>query len=229
MGQKVHPHGFRLGFSRTWSSKWFAKKQFQEFLHEDLMIRGLIKKRLGHAGISRVEIERYPRKVRVNIYTARPGIIIGRRGTEVEKLKNLLVKKTGKAIHINIAEIKSPDLDAQLLAENVAQQLERRVAFRRAMRKAEAGSMAAGAQGVRIAVAGRLGGAEMSRREWYRSGRVPLHTLRADIDYGFATARTTYGVIGVKAWIFRGEQIGAAEPAEPEPMLRDAGGREGEA
>jgi small subunit ribosomal protein S3 len=218
MGQKVHPYGFRLGFNKSWNSKWFAKKQYKEFLQEDLMVRELIKKRLGHAGISRIEIERYPRKVRVNIYTARPGIIIGRRGAEVEKLKNLLVKKTAKAIHINIVEVKNPDLDAQLLAEGVAQQLIRRVAFRRAMRKAETAALAAGAQGVRIAVAGRLGGAEMSRREWYRAGRVPLHTLRADIDYGFAIARATYGVIGVKAWIFRGEKLEptAGETAEIE-------------
>lgn len=208
MGQKVHPYGFRLGFNKSWNSKWFAKKQYQEFLHEDLMVRNVIKKRLGHAGISRIEIERYPRKVRVNIHTARPGIIIGRRGAEVEKLKNSLVKKTGKAIHINIIEVKNPDLDAQLVAEGVAQQLIRRVAFRRAMRKAETAALGAGALGVRIAVAGRLGGAEMSRREWYRTGRVPLHTLRADIDYGFAVARTTYGVIGVKAWVFRGEKLG---------------------
>lgn len=220
MGQKVHPYGFRLGVNKSWNSKWFAKSQYQEFLHEDLMIRAAIKKRLGHAGISRVEIERYPRKVRVNIHTARPGIIIGRRGVEVEKLKNYLVKKTAKAIHINIVEVKNPDLDAQLLAEGVAQQLVRRVAFRRAMRKAEAAALAAGAQGVRIAVAGRLGGAEMSRREWYRNGRVPLHTLRADIDYGFALARTTYGVIGVKAWIFRGEKIGETPPEE----LGESGG-----
>jgi len=218
MGQKVHPYGFRLGYNKTWNSKWFAKKQYREFLHEDLRIRQLIKSRLKHAGISRIEIERYPRKVRVNIYTARPGIIIGRRGAEVEKLKNLLVKRTGKAIHINIVEVKSPDADAQLVAESVAQQLERRVAFRRAMRKAEAAALAAGAEGVRIAVAGRLGGAEMSRREWYRNGRVPLHTLRADIEYGFATAKTTYGIIGVKAWVYRGEKMDLSEegPSESE-------------
>jgi small subunit ribosomal protein S3 len=211
MGQKVHPYGFRLGYNKTWNSKWFAGKQYKEYLHEDLFIRNLIKSRLKHAGISRIEIERYTRKVRVNIHTARPGIIIGRRGAEVEKLKNFLVKKTGKPIHINIVEVKNADTDAQLVAESVAQQLVRRVAFRRAMRKAEQAALAGGAEGVRIAVAGRLGGIEMSRREWYRKGRIPLHTLRADIDYGFATAKTTYGVIGVKAWVYRGEKMGLSE------------------
>lgn len=209
MGQKVHPHGFRLGVTKTWSSKWFAKKQYADNLHEDLMVRATIKKRLFHAGISRIEIERYPRKVRVNIHTARPGIIIGRKGTEVEKLKAFLVKKTGKSIHINIVEIKKPDLDAQLLAENIAQQLERRMSFRRALKKAQQACMQAGAEGVKVEISGRLGGAEMSRREWYREGRVPLHTIRADVDYGFAIARTTAGVIGVKSWVFKGEIVGA--------------------
>jgi len=209
MGQKVQPYGFRLGFTKTWSSKWFAKGQYADNLHEDLMIRKRIKKRLSHAGISRIEIERYPRKVRVNIHAARPGIIIGRKGAEVEKLKSYFVKKTGKTIHINIIEIKKPDLDAQLLAENIAQQLQRRMSFRRALKKAQQASMQAGAKGVKVEISGRLGGAEMSRREWYREGRVPLHTLRADIDYGFAIAQTTAGTIGVKSWIFKGEIIGA--------------------
>jgi small subunit ribosomal protein S3 len=208
MGQKVHPYGFRLGFTKTWSAKWFAKGQYADNLHEDLMIRKTIKKRLFHAGISRIEIERYPRKVRVNIHAARPGIIIGRKGTEVEKLKSYFVKKTGKTIHINIIEIKKPDLDAQLLAENIAQQLQRRMSFRRALKKAQQASMQAGAKGVKVEISGRLGGAEMSRREWYREGRVPLHTLRADIDYSFAIAQTTSGVIGVKSWIFKGEVSG---------------------
>ena len=224
MGQKVHPHGFRLGYNRTWSSKWFSKKQFADFLHEDLKIRSAIKRRLSHAGVSKVEIERYPRNVRINIHTARPGIIIGRKGVEVEKLKNLLVKKTGKAIHINIVEVKKPDLDAQLVAEGIAQQLIRRVSFRRALKKAEAACLQAGAKGVRVAVAGRLGGAEMSRREWYRSGRVPLQTLRADIDYGFAIARTTYGSIGVKAWIYRGECFRLGTEEEKEGRVVSGGG-----
>ncbi|MFQ5892741.1 MAG: 30S ribosomal protein S3 [Nitrospinota bacterium] len=207
MGQKVHPVGFRLGITKTWSSNWFAKKNYAELLHEDIRIRKFIKSELSHAGISRVEIERTSNKTRVNIYTARPGIIIGKKGAEVDRLKDDLTKLTDGQIAINIQEIRKAEVDAQLVAENVALQLERRVAFRRAMKRAVTQARRLGAKGIRIACAGRLGGTEMSRREWYREGRVPLHTLRADIDYGFAEAKTLYGTIGVKVWIFKGEVI----------------------
>ncbi|MGQ9508610.1 MAG: 30S ribosomal protein S3 [Thermodesulfobacteriota bacterium] len=208
MGQKVHPIGFRLGYIREWNSRWFAEKEYPQLLIEDIKIRDFLKKKLYHAGVSRVEIERAAskaKKVKVTIHTARPGIIIGKKGAEVENLKNELQKMTQKEIFINIQEVKRAELDAQLVAENVALQLERRVGFRRAMKRAVTSAMKLGAKGIKIAVAGRLGGAEMARREWYREGRVPLHTLRADIDYGLAEAKTTYGVIGVKAWIFKGE------------------------
>ena len=217
MGQKVHPTGLRLGTVKTWNSKWFANRQnYADFLHEDLEIRRLIKKRLHHAGISKIEIERFTQQIRVNIHTARPGIIIGRKGQEVEKLKKFLGNRTGKQVLLNIREIKTAELDAQLVAESIAQQLERRVSFRRAMKRAESAALQAGAQGIKIMCAGRLGGAEMSRTEWYRSGRIPLHTIRADIDYGFAVGRTTYGTIGVKVWIFKGEVVGAMKPAADE-------------
>jgi len=217
MGQKVHPTGLRLGTVKTWNSKWFANRQnYADFLHEDLEIRRLIKKRLHHAGISKIEIERFTQRIRVNIHTARPGIIIGRKGQEVEKLKKFLGNRTGKQVLLNIREIKTAELDAQLVAESIAQQLERRVSFRRAMKRAESAALQAGAQGIKIMCAGRLGGAEMSRTEWYRSGRIPLHTIRADIDYGFAVGRTTYGTIGVKVWIFKGEVVGAMKPAADE-------------
>ncbi len=208
MGQKVHPYGFRLGVIKDWNSRWYAEKEYGNLLHEDLAIRDAIKKRLQHASISRIEIERFTQRMRVNIHAARPGIIIGRKGTEVERLKKILTQLTDRQVHINIKEVKVPDLEAQLVAENIAMQLVRRVSFRRAMKKAQQATMGAGAEGVKIMVAGRLGGAEMSRTEWYREGRVPLHTLRADIDYGFAEARTTYGQIGVKVWIFKGEVLG---------------------
>ncbi|MFH1738637.1 MAG: 30S ribosomal protein S3 [bacterium] len=208
MGQKVHPYGFRLGFIKDWNSRWYAEKDYADFLHEDLAIREAIKKRLSHAAISRIEIERFTQRMRVNIYAARPGIIIGRKGAEVERLKAILARLTDRQVHITIKEVKVPDLEAQLVAENVAMQLVRRVSFRRAMKKSQQATMTAGAQGVKIMVAGRLGGSEMSRTEWYREGRVPLHTLRANIDYGFTEARTTYGQIGVKVWIFKGEVIG---------------------
>ncbi len=207
MGQKVHPVGFRLGISKTWSSRWYASKNFPEFVVEDHKIRGYLKERLFHAGISRVEIERAANKAKVRIYTARPGIVIGKRGAEIENLRKDLEKRLGREIIIDIQEIRKPELDAQLVAENVAQQLIRRIAFRRAMKKAVSTSLKFGAQGIKIMCAGRLGGAEMARREWYREGRVPLHTLRADIDYGFAEAKTTYGIIGVKVTIFKGEII----------------------
>lgn len=214
MGQKVHPYGFRLGIIKDWHSRWYAEKEYGDFLHEDLTIRDAIKKRLAHAAISKIEIERFSQRMRVNIHAARPGIIIGRKGTEVERLKKMLAGLTDRQIHITIKEVKVPDADAQLLAENVAMQLVRRVSFRRAMKKAQQAALSAGAQGVKIMVAGRLGGSEMSRTEWYREGRVPLHTIRADIDYGFTEARTTYGQIGVKVWIFKGEVIGERPPEE---------------
>ena len=205
MGQKVHPVGFRLGVIRTWESKWYAEKDYSGLLHEDLKLRDYLKKRLYHAGISKIEIERAASKAKVNIFAARPGIIIGKKGSEVEALKKDLAKLTDKEVFINIQEVRKPEVDAQLVAENVALQLERRVAFRRAMKKAVSQALKFGAEGVKIECSGRLGGAEMSRREWYREGRVPLHTLRADIDYGFAEAKTTYGIIGVKVLVFKGE------------------------
>ena len=205
MGQKVHPVGFRLGIIRTWESKWYAEKDYATLLHEDLKLRDYLKKRLHHAGISKIEIERAASKAKINIFAARPGIIIGKKGSEVESLKKDLAKLTDKEVFINIQEVRKPEIDAQLVAENVALQLERRVAFRRAMKKAVSQALKFGAEGIKIECSGRLGGAEMSRREWYREGRVPLHTLRADIDYGFAEAKTTYGIIGVKVLVFKGE------------------------
>jgi small subunit ribosomal protein S3 len=207
VGQKVHPIGFRLGITKTWFSNWFAKKNYADLLHEDIKIRKYIKDELSHAGISRVGIERTSNKTRVNIYTARPGIIIGKKGAEVDRLREELTQLTDSQISINIQEIRKAEVDAQLVAENVSLQLIRRVAFRRAMKRAVTQALRLGAKGVRIACAGRLGGAEMARREWYREGRVPLHTLGADIDYGFAEAKTLYGTIGVKVWIFKGEVI----------------------
>ncbi len=205
MGQKVHPYGFRLGTLYGWQSNWFAERHYGEQLHEDIRIRNYIKKKLFHAGISKVVIDRTGEKLVVNIHTARPGILIGKRGAEVDNLRKELARFSSKEIFINIKEIRKAELDAQLVAENVALQLERRVAFRRAMKKAVTSTMKFGAGGIRIQCAGRLGGAEMGRREWYREGRVPLHTLRADVDYGLAEAKTTYGVIGVKCWIFKGD------------------------
>lgn len=206
MGQKTHPRGLRLGIIEGWDSKWFAAHDYTSLLHEDLKLRDFIKKRLYHAGISRVEIERMASKAKVNIHTARPGIVIGKKGAEIDRLKGDIQKlMRGKEAFINIHEVRRPDLDPQLVAENIALQLERRVAFRRAMKEAVLRAMRMGAQGVRVQVAGRLGGAEIARTEWYREGRVPLQTLRADVAYGLAEAKTTYGVIGVKVWIFRGE------------------------
>jgi small subunit ribosomal protein S3 len=207
MGQKVHPKGFRLGVIEGWESKWFARREYADLLHEDLKLRKFLKERLYHAGISKVEIERAANKAKINIYTARPGIVIGKKGAEIDKLKGELGRLTKRESFINIHEVRRPDVDAQLVAENVALQLERRVAFRRAMKEAVGRAMRMGAQGVKIQCAGRLGGAEIARTEWYREGRVPLHTLRADISYGMARAKTTYGVIGIKAWIFRGEVL----------------------
>jgi small subunit ribosomal protein S3 len=207
MGQKVHPKGFRLGVIEQWDSKWFARREYAELLHEDLRLRKFLKERLYHAGISKVEIERAANKAKINIYTARPGIVIGKKGAEIEKLKSEIGRLTKRESFINIHEVRRPDVDAQLVAENVALQLERRVAFRRAMKEAVGRAMRMGAQGVKVQCAGRLGGAEIARTEWYREGRVPLHTLRADISYGLAEAKTTYGVIGIKSWIFRGEVL----------------------
>ncbi len=216
MGQKVNPVGLRLGINRTWDSRWFADtKEYGDLLHEDLAIREYIKKTCAQAGVSRVVIERPHRKCRVTIHTARPGVIIGKKGADIEKLRRKLGEFTKSELHLNIVEIRRPELDAQLVAENIAQQLERRVSFRRAMKRAMQNAIRMGAQGVRINAAGRLGGAEIARTEWYREGRVPLHTLRADIDYAIAEAKTAYGVIGIKVWIFKGEIL------EHDPQARD--------
>lgn len=208
MGQKTHPIGFRLGFIKSWESNWFDERSFAEKLEEDLVIRKYIKNRLQNAGVSRVEIERTTEKVTLNIHTARPGIVIGRKGTEVDKLKEELKKVINKEIQLNINEIKRPELDAYLVAENVARQLEAKISYRRAMKKAIMSAMRMGAIGIRVMCSGRLGGAEMARREHYKEGRIPLHTLRADIDFARSTAHTTYGTIGVKVWICLGEVIG---------------------
>jgi small subunit ribosomal protein S3 len=207
MGQKVHPKGFRLGVLEGWESRWFAEKEYASLLHDDIKVRGFIKQRLHHAGIAKIEIERAASKAKINIYTARPGIVIGKKGVEIEKLKTELAKLTDREVYLNIHEVRRPDLDAQLVAENVALQLERRVAFRRAMKESVSRAIRMGAQGVKVRCSGRLAGAEIARTEWYREGRVPLHTLRADISYGLAEAKTTYGIIGVKVWIFRGEVL----------------------
>ncbi|MCX8044379.1 MAG: 30S ribosomal protein S3 [Desulfobacterota bacterium] len=207
MGQKVHPTGFRLGVIKTWNSRWYAEKDFGKLLCEDIKIKEFVKKRLAPAGISNVEIERAANKLRLNIWAARPGIIIGKKGAEIEKLKAEIQKLTDHEVFITISEVQRPELDAQLVAENICQQLLKRVAFRRAMKRSVSSSIKFGAKGIKIACSGRLGGAEMARYEWYREGRVPLQTLRADIDYGFAEACTTYGVIGVKVWIFKGETL----------------------
>lgn len=207
MGQKVNPIGFRLGVIKTWGSKWFAEKDYATFIYDDYMIRQFLKKKLYHAGISRIEIERWAKRIRLRVYAARPGIVIGKKGAEIEQVKKELEKMVPQEIVIDIQEVRKPEVDAQLVAENVALQIVRRVAFRRAMKRSVASAMRFGAKGFKVCCSGRLGGAEMSRSEWYKEGRIPLHTLRADIDYGFAEAKTTYGVIGVKVWIFNGEII----------------------
>jgi small subunit ribosomal protein S3 len=207
LGQKVNPVGLRLKITRSWQSKWFSEESYPDFIYEDYKVRQFVKKKMYHAGISRIEIERAAKRLRLRIHTARPGIIIGKKGAEIEALKRQVQKMLKKPVMIDIAEVRRPELDAQLVAENVASQLEKRISFRRAMKRAVSISRKFGAKGVRIACSGRLGGAEMSRREWYLEGRVPLHTLRADIDYGVAEAMTTYGVIGVKVWIFKGEVL----------------------
>jgi small subunit ribosomal protein S3 len=205
VGQKVHPYGFRIGVNKTWRSRWYAEKKYAELLHEDLKLRDDLKRRLGHAGVSAIEIERAANKLKVNILTSRPGIIIGRKGVEVDRLKDEIRKRTQRDVFINILEIDKPEIDPQLVAESIAMQLVRRVAFRRAMRKAVESAQRFGSKGVKVRVGGRLGGSEIARAEWYLEGQLPLHTLRADVGYGFAEARTTYGVIGVKVWIYRGE------------------------
>jgi len=207
VGQKVHPIGFRLGVIRTWESKWYEEKNYAKWLHEDIRLREFVKEKLGQAGISRIEIERAASKVKINVHTARPGIVIGKRGAGIETIKKDLQALTENEVYLNVVEVRKAETDAQLVAENIATQLERRIAFRRAMKKAVQTAQKFGAKGIRVACSGRLGGAEMARYEWYREGRVPLHTLRADIDYGFAEARTTYGKIGCKVWIMRGEVL----------------------
>lgn len=211
MGQKVHPYGFRLGYNKTWKSRWYAKKDYSTLLHEDLRLKKELKKQLGHAGVSNIEIERPGNKIRITIHTSRPGIIIGRKGSEIDKLKADLQKRTNRDIFININEIHRPELEAQLVAESIALQLEKRIAFRRAMRKAVDTALKVNAKGIKVCCAGRLNGAEIARTEWYLQGQLPLHTLRADIDFGFAEAFTTYGVIGVKAWIYKGEVFPALQ------------------
>jgi len=205
MGQKVNPIGLRVGINRTWDSRWFASRNFADLLHEDLKLKKYLNERLGQAGVSRIVIERPAKKARVTIHTARPGVVIGKKGADIEKLRSDLAKMTGSEVSLNIVEIRKPEIDAKLIADNIAQQLERRVAFRRAMKRAVQSAMRLGALGIRINCAGRLGGAEIARMEWYREGRVPLHTLRAEIDFGEGTAKTTYGTCGVKVWVFKGE------------------------
>jgi small subunit ribosomal protein S3 len=216
MGQKVNPIGFRLGINRTWDSRWFADGvDYARLLHQDIKLRAALKKRLNQAGVSRIIIERPHKKCRVTIYAARPGVIIGKKGADIDKLRKDLSAMTEGEVFLNIVEVRKPETDAQLIAESITQQLERRIAFRRAMKRAMQSAMRLGAKGVRINVSGRLGGAEIARMEWYREGRVPLHTLRADIDYGFSEAETTYGIIGVKVWVFKGEVL------EHDPMAQD--------
>jgi small subunit ribosomal protein S3 len=230
MGQKINPIGLRLGINRTWDSRWYAtKKDYGTLLQEDIKIRGYLMDRLKQAGVSRILIERPHKKCRITIYSARPGVVIGKKGADIEKLKSELGKYTDSEIHLNIVEIRKPEIDAKLVADNIAQQLERRVAFRRAMKRAVQSAMRLGAQGIRINCTGRLGGAEIARIEWYREGRVPLHTLRADVDYGIATAKTTYGACGVKVWVFKGE-IMEHDPLAQDKRLGEAadqGGRSG--
>ena len=216
MGQKVNPIGLRLGINRTWDSRWFAgKREFGKLLHEDVKIRAYLTKELKQAGVSKVLIERPHKKCRVTIYSARPGVVIGKKGADIEKLRKKVADMTGSEVHLNIVEVRKPEIDATLVADNIAQQLERRVAFRRAMKRSVQSAQRLGAEGIKITCSGRLGGAEIARIEWYREGRVPLHTLRADIDYGVATAHTAYGTNGVKVWIFKGEIM------EHDPMAQD--------
>lgn len=220
MGHKINPIGFRVGINRTWDSRWFADSNYSDLLLEDLELRKFLRKRLQQAGISRIVIERPAKKARVTIYTARPGVVIGKKGADIEKLRSALQQRTSSEVHLNIVEVRKPEIDAKLVAENIANQLERRVAFRRAMKRSVQSAMRLGAGGIRINCAGRLGGAEIARTEWYREGRVPLHTLRADIDYGEATAQTTYGACGVKVWVFKGEVL-AHDPMAQDKRSQD--------
>ena len=205
MGQKVNPIGLRLGINRTWDSRWFARKEYGNLLLDDLGLRKFLHQRLNQAGVSRIVIERAAKKTRITLHSARPGVVIGKKGADIEKLRTDLAKLTNSEVSLNIVEIRKPEIEAKLIADGIAQQLERRVAFRRAMKRAVQSAMRLGAQGIRINCSGRLGGAEIARMEWYREGRVPLHTLRADVDFGYGTAKTTYGVCGVKVWVFKGE------------------------
>jgi small subunit ribosomal protein S3 len=215
MGQKVHPTGIRLGIVKDWTSKWYANsREFPDLLNTDIAVRSFLKQRLSQASVSRIQIDRPAKNAHITIHTARPGVVIGKKGEDIDALRAEVARRMGIPVHISIEEIRKPELDAQLVAEGIAQQLERRIMFRRAMKRAVQNAMRLGAEGVKVNVAGRLNGAEIARSEWYREGRVPLHTLRADIDYGFAEAKTTYGVIGVKVWIFKGEVFGDAEQAE---------------
>ncbi|MBC7944954.1 MAG: 30S ribosomal protein S3 [Burkholderiales bacterium] len=229
MGQKINPIGFRLSVLRNWTSKWYANsRNFAGMLNEDIKVREFLKKKLAHAAVGKVVIERPAKNARITIYSARPGVVIGKKGEDIESLKQQLQKLMGVPVHINIEEIRKPEVDAQLIADNIAAQLEKRIMFRRAMKRAMTNAMRLGAQGIKIMSAGRLNGIEIARTEWYREGRVPLHTLRAEIDYGVSEAKTTYGVIGIKVWVFRGEVLGkneqpAALPAEPERKPRRAG------
>lgn len=231
MGQKIHPTGFRLAVTRNWSSRWYAaSKDFAKMLKEDVEVRDFLKKKLAHASVGRIVIERPAKNARVTVYSARPGVVIGKKGEDIESLKAELQRKMGVPVHVNIEEIRKPEVDAQLIADSIAQQLEKRIMFRRAMKRAMQNAMRLGAQGIKIMSAGRLNGAEIARTEWYREGRVPLHTLRADIDYGTSEAKTTYGIIGIKVWVFKGEMLSrgdalaaAQEPASEEP--RKAGKR----
>src|SRR6202046_1327063 len=231
MGQKVHPYGFRLGFNKPWRSRWFAKQDYSKLLHEDLELKQSLLSRLKAAGISSIEVDRPGNKLRLTIRTSRPGIIIGRKGAEIEKLKQDMAKKTKREVFIDIQEVHKPELDAQLVSESIGLQLEKRVAFRRAMRKAVDSALRFGCKGIKVRVSGRLNGAEIARTEWYLQGQLPLHTLRADIDYGFSEAHTTYGVIGVKAWLYKGEILDSGNrmrglSSEPEPRRdRDRGDR----
>jgi small subunit ribosomal protein S3 len=231
MGQKINPIGFRLSVLRNWSSRWYANtKNFPHMLNEDIKVRDFLKRKLSHAAVSRVVIERPAKNARITIHSARPGVVIGKKGEDIESLRGQLQRLMGVPVHVNIEEVRKPELDAQLIADNIAAQLEKRIMFRRAMKRAMTNAMRLGAQGIKIMSAGRLNGIEIARTEWYREGRVPLHTLRADIDYGFAEAKTTYGVIGIKVWVFKGEVLGKGEqpvapPPEAEKKPRRAGAK----
>jgi len=220
MGQKVNPTGLRLGINRTWESRWFARKEYGNLLLDDLGLRKFLHKRLGQAGVSRVVIERAAKRTRITLHSARPGVVIGKKGVDIEKLRTDVAKLTNSEVSLNIVEIRKPEIEAKLIADSIAQQLERRVAFRRAMKRAVQSAMRLGAQGIRINCSGRLGGAEIARMEWYREGRVPLHTLRADVDFAYGTAKTTYGVCGVKVWVFKGEIL-AHDPMAQEKRMNE--------